>query len=193
MYYRQQLRKELGIPMDAKVLLSVGELNENKNHRVVIEALKLLKEESIHYVIVGQGILSEELEKLAETLDLKKQVHILGYRDDVSQIYQAADIFVFPSRREGLPVALMEAMASGLPVVCSNVRGNTDLIEEGKGGYLVNADSVEEFAEKIGYMERNIKKWIELGRYNQNCVQKYDMRNIERIMKSVYGGLKCEE
>lgn len=186
MYYRQQLRKELGIPMDAKVLLSVGELNENKNHSVVIEALKILKEESIHYVIVGQGILREELEKLAEKLDLKKRVHILGYRDDVPQIYQAVDIFVFPSKREGLSVALMEAMASGLPVVCSNVRGNTDLMEEGKGGYLVNADSVAEFAEKIEKLGNSDGIRTEWGIYNRCQTQKYDVRVIRTLMECVY-------
>lgn len=72
----------------------------------------------------------EELIKLSKELNLQEKVEFLGYRQDVKEILKASDIFCFPSKQEGLPVALMEAMASGLPVICSDIRGNKDLIED---------------------------------------------------------------
>ena len=87
--------------------------------------------------------------EVANKVGLDNRVKLLGFRSDIAEICKAADIFAFPSSREGLPVSLMEAMAAGLPVVCSNTRGNTDLIEDGKGGYLVEPDDVEGFAKAL--------------------------------------------
>ena len=75
--------------------------------------------------------------KFSQKSGIDKQVHLLGYRRDIAEICKASDLFAFPSYREGLSVALMEAMASGLPIICSDIRGNRDLIIDGKGGYLV--------------------------------------------------------
>lgn len=127
-------RRELGLPEDSLVLLSAGELNENKNHASVIRALALLKKEAffpkVQYVICGKGTPSREheLERLAEGLGISRHVRLLGFRQDMPDIYGCADIFILPSKREGLPAALMEAMAAGLAVICSDIRGNTDLV-----------------------------------------------------------------
>lgn len=133
---RKVKRKELGFQDSDFVLLSVGELNKNKNQAIVLKTLlKLKKDESyskIHYVICGRGAWERKLKKMAERFGIKEHVHFLGYRTDTPEIYNAADLFVFMSLREGLPVALMEAMACGLPAVCSKIRGNTDIGENGK-------------------------------------------------------------
>ena len=142
-------RKELGVPVDAFLVLSVGELNKNKNHDTVIKAIAKLNNPNVYYVICGQGTLENYLKDLINELGLEKQVKLLGYRRDIAEISKTSDIFVFPSFREGLSVALMEAMALGLPVVCSKIRGNVDLIEDGKGGYLVEPDDVEGFINAI--------------------------------------------
>lgn len=125
---RSRKRNELGIKDDEIVLLSVGEVNENKNHKVVIKALPHLENHNIRYIICGSGPLIDSHKQLAASLGVADKVTLAGYRQDVAEFYQAADIFVFPSLREGLPVAVMEAMASGLPCVVSNIRGNNDLI-----------------------------------------------------------------
>ena len=133
---REVKRNQLGLAEDDFVLVSTGELNDNKNHKTVIHAVHRLNNPSIKYLVCGQGPLENELLDLIQELGLEHQVILLGYRTDVMEINHIADVFVFPSFREGLSVALMEAMACGLPVVCSDIRGNRDLIEDAKGGYL---------------------------------------------------------
>lgn len=131
-------RQELGIRDSDFVILSVGELIKRKNHQVVIKALAELKNEGrldeIQYLICGTGVLGDDLKKLATDLGVADHVHFLGYRNDICAICNCSDAFVFMSIQEGLPVALMEAMACGLPVICSRIRGNTDLICDGENG-----------------------------------------------------------
>ena len=122
-------RKELGIPDDCKLLLSVGELNKNKNHQMIIRALSKLNDSDIHYAICGKGELKNYLITLAKDLSVEKQVHLLGIRNDIPEILKCADVFVHPSLREGLPVAVMEALASGLPCLATRIRGNIDLLQ----------------------------------------------------------------
>ena len=124
----QRKRAELGISDEDILFLSVGELSKRKNHQVVLDALANLQLPNVKYLICGEGELREYLTQQIERLHLKEQVQLLGYRRDVAELCQAADLFVFPSRQEGLPVALMEAIASRTPVICSRIRGNTDLV-----------------------------------------------------------------
>lgn len=133
---RDKKREEIGVPKDAKMLLSVGELNENKNHKVVIEALGKINDSNIHYVIAGIGDQKENLENLAKNLHVN--LHLLGYRKDVAELYKCADLYILPSIREGMNVSVMEALASGLPCLVSQIRGNTDMIEEGLNGHYFN-------------------------------------------------------
>lgn len=125
-----KIREEIGLEKDDFVLLSVGELNKNKNHEVVIRALSKVKNHKVKYIICGQGELREYLENLIKKLHLEKQIYLLGYRTDIIEIYKSVDLFIFPSKREGLSVALMEAMACGLPCIVTNIRGNSDLIQQ---------------------------------------------------------------
>lgn len=127
---RFELRQSIDCGNEDLLLLSVGELNENKNHEVVIRALQKLNR-NVYYVIAGQGHLKKYLENLAKECGVSERVHFLGYITNVSDWYKAADVFVFPSYREGLSVSLMEAMASGLSCVVSRIRGNVDLIGDG--------------------------------------------------------------
>ena len=129
-------REELGVAITDTVMLSVGELNKNKNHEIVLRAMAQLGRSDLHYVIAGRGDLKVHLERLAQELGVSSQLHLLGFRTDVKELFKAADFFAHPSFREGLSVAVMEAMANGLPVICTEIRGNTDLIEDSKGGYL---------------------------------------------------------
>lgn len=141
---RSKKRRELGIPEDAFLLISVGELNKNKNHEIVIRALSQIKcGADIFYIIVGNGSLKNYLAELIANLEMNTKVRLLGYRTDVIELLKTSDCFVFPSLREGLPVSLMEAMASGLPVVCSNIRGNIDLIDDGCNGYLFSPYDID--------------------------------------------------
>src|SRR5699024_4691609 len=114
---------------DDIIITSVGELNKNKNHEVVIKALSKVHIKNFKYLICGIGPKEEYLRKLISDLNLSNNVYLLGYRTDIEEILNITDIFAFMSFREGLSVSLMEAMRSGVPIIASNIRGNNDLVD----------------------------------------------------------------
>lgn len=186
--------REIGIDgLDSVILLSVGELNQNKNHEVAIRALSQLEMPNLHYLIAGQGSLEEYLIELAEGLNVAGQVHLLGYQRDMARIYNAADIFLFPSIREGLSVSLMEAMASGLPVVCSRIRGNMDLVDEGEGGYFCGARNRRQYSLAIAKLINEPYLRSQMGKYNKQKAGRYDVERVSRMMKRIYDNRRCRE
>lgn len=179
-------RKELGIPEDAMLLLSVGELNKNKNHETVIRAIKDL---DVYYIIAGKGDLQEHLQSVIDELGLTNRVKLIGFRSDITELCAAADLFVFPSFREGLSRSLMEAMASGLPCVVSNIRGNADLIEDGKGGFLCTSASAEEFAAVLQELLQNAALRQKMGKNNRQKIKKFDVSVVENKMRKIYSAV----
>lgn len=177
---REAKRRELGIPLDAKVLLSVGEVNKNKNHRVIIEALKDF--DSTWFVLCGRGPLLEDLKNLASEYRLEDRIIFAGYRTDVADFYNMADVFVFPSYREGLPVALMEAMASGLRCVASRNRGTNDLLPDSKLRF--NPADVKELKEKLRIaLTEDCSEEI---RKNKEHLTKFDIKNVLELTRKLY-------
>ena len=189
---KEQKRKEIGVAPDDFVLLSVGELIPRKNHEVVIRAMSVLKQsgnlEHIEYVICGRGAYEADLKKLAEELDVAGHIHFLGYRNDISEICNCADLFIFMSHQEGLPVALMEAMACGLPAVCSNIRGNTDLIDDGVTG-LISDNTPEKLAEVINKMRNDTDLRDRLASAALQKIKQFDLSSVEDEMTKIYGGV----
>lgn len=185
---RREMRKELGTNENTCVLLSVGELNKNKNHEIIIKSLANLKNSNVHYYIAGQGILHDYLSELARTNSVAEKVHLLGYRKDINDLCNAADIFCFPSQREGLPVSIMEAMASCLPVICSDIRGNNDLIRNGDGGFLVKPDDVDGFTGAIDKLVGDSHLRKQQGLYNVEAVKKFELASVVVEMEKIYGG-----
>ena len=182
---RPAKRKELGIPEDAFLLLSVGELNENKNHQIVIRTLAELNDPSIHYAIAGNGALAEYLTALAEQVGVADRVHLLGYRRDVAELYRTADVYVLPSLREGLNVSIMEAMASGLPVVCNRIRGNTDLVNT-LTGVLCSTHNACDLLSAIQCLRTNRQLREEMGRAGSQSMARFSINEINREMMRVY-------
>ena len=170
------------------VLVSVGELSNRKNHKVILKALEKVKG-NFKYIICGQGAKKEELIKLSKELNLQEKVEFLGYRQDVKEILKTSDIFCFPSKQEGLPVALMEAMASGLPVICSDIRGNKDLIENKKGGYLLKSYDIDEYSIKIQELIENKFLREEMGNFNLEKIKDFDRKKVNTIMEEIYNEL----
>ena len=179
---KEELCKELNIPSDSTLLLSVGELNDNKNHKVIIQSLSELPS-NVHYVICGTGPLKEQHEQLAKELHVEDRLHLLGYRTNIIQIMKSCDIFVFPSKREGLSVALMEAMACGLPCIASKIRGNVDLIITENVGALINSTQSKEWVYVIEKF-LNIQK---LNRLDNYYLFDLDIKNIKkRYLEDIY-------
>ena len=181
-----QKKEQLGIQNDEYVLLSVGEMTANKNHELVLRALKKLNNKKIKYLLCGHGEEEKKLKNLVTDLQLNDQVLFLGYRKDVFEIYRIADIFVFPSIREGMPVALMEAMASNLPVICSNIRGNRELIKNDFGGRFIEGHNIDDYARAIADLAGDREKCLRFGQYNALTIRNYDKSKSLEIMKQVY-------
>lgn len=185
---RRAKRQELGLEDDEIMLISVGELNQNKNNTVIIDALSRVDCESakIKYFLCGVGPLKESLKAKAEEKGIGERVIFLDYRNDVPDLFKAADIFVMPSIREGLSRSIMEAMASGLPCVVSKIRGNVDLIEEEKGGALCSPFSAEEFAAAIESLCKNGDTRAEMGAFNSEKSKTYKTENIKKEIAEIF-------
>lgn len=181
----EEKRREIDVPLDAFMLLSVGELNKNKNHETIIRAMAYL-DDNLHYVVAGKGPLQEYLVDLARKLGVADRVHLLGYRTDVEALYLTCDTFVFPSYREGLSVALMEAMAASCAVICSRIRGNTDLIQEGIGGWLLSPQDVAGFAEKIKMVQNDYTLRQQMGRENASYIENFSREKVAELMAKIY-------
>lgn len=186
---RDNIRKKWGIKEEDFLLISVGELNKGKNHRIILEAMGLLihKYPFIKYIICGVGKEEKRLMELAKQLEIDSNVILAGYQNNISDILDASDCFVFPSLREGLSVALMEAMASGLPVICSKIRGNVDLIKEGVGGYFIADHRKESYASKIEVLVLDKGQQVRMGDWNRKRIRQFGEERVRNIMGKVYG------
>ncbi len=171
---RDEKRRELGVPEDAFMVLSVGELNDNKNHIAAIKAVAAINNPDIYYVICGEGELKTSLKDFAEENGLRDRVILTGFREDIAEICHIADAYCFPSIREGLSVSMLEAMSCGLPVICSNIRGNRDLVENEKGGFLCNPKDSSEFAAAIEKLFSSNETGTRFGEQNIKTVRLYD-------------------
>lgn len=178
-------RKDLGLSKEDVVLLSVGELSNRKNHEVVIQAIEKLPN-NIKYLICGTGELNEYLQELVTKKNLDNRVTLLGYRTDVYDIMNISDIFVFPSKREGLGLAAIEAMASGLPLITSNINGINDYSQQGYTGYLCNPTDIDQFTEYIKVLSENENFRYDFSRNNVQLSKKYDLKNVDIKMSKIY-------
>lgn len=190
---RQRIRKELDIAEDARILLSVGELIPRKNHMEVLQALHYLKttgeldQLKIIYLIAGRGRIGKDIQAEILELGLEDNVKMLGFRTDVADIFAASDIYVFPSHQEGLPVALMEAMSVGMPCIVSRIRGNVDLIEEGKGGIFFDSKDYNTLVTAIRRMVAASADTLEkMGAINKENMKKFDKETVNACMDKLY-------
>ncbi len=182
---REALLSEIAADKDSVILLGVGELSSRKNHGVSIKALAELENSKAHLVIAGRGEKEEEFRTLVKSLSVENQVHLLGFRTDIAELMKSADIFLFPSLQEGLPVALMEAMACSLPCVCSGIRGNVDLIDESTGVVCEKTD-VTAFRNAIEKLLTDKELRVSMAEKALARSKEYDIKIIEGYMKEIY-------
>lgn len=183
-------RNELGVEKNQYMLLSVGELSERKNHEVVIKALSQIDSLDYKYFIVGKGELEKYLENLVKSFGLENKVYLLGYRTDISELCQAADMFIFPSHQEGLPVALMEAIACKTNVICSSIRGNVDLVLDDT--HLFDEHNVNSVVACINALVGSKKREMfledskEMVLKNYNHLRQFDLLTVREAMQKMY-------
>lgn len=183
---REELRKKLGIPADAFVMMSVGELNVNKNHKVILNAIKQIPNEDIYYVVCGKGGQKENLEMQAKEFGFSDRLKLVGWQSNIYEWLSMADVFAFPTLREGLGIAALEAMAAGLPLITSNAGGIKEYSENGKTGFSCNAEDTEGFAKAIQTLKENASMRKEMGEYNRVVVRKFDSNAVYEQMLKIY-------
>ena len=187
---KKEKREELQIPQNAFMITCAAEFSANKNQKTVIEAIEKLNNKNIYYVMCGIGEKKQELEEYVIEHNLQKNIRFAGFREDIHEILQTSDCFVLSSFREGLSVALMEAMAVGLPVVCGKIRGNVDLIEDGVGGYLVEPGEEQEyrnvFMKLFEMKQKEPQKLAKMGQENCDKIKQFSEEAVDNIMMKVY-------
>ena len=159
--FRQEVRQELGISSEAFVIGSVCRVVPVKNVAMMVEAVHLLRERipDLHLVVLGKfehpevpGSYTNQIKQMMEKYGLTERIHFLPPRLDVRPVLNAMDIYLNTSLSEGLSIAIIEAMASGLPVIATDVGGNPEVVENGVNGFLVPSRNAQALAERIKYL-----------------------------------------
>ncbi len=183
---REEVREEFGLKSDDKFIVSVGELDDNKNHITVIKALAQLEQKNFKYVVCGVGPNKKMLEQYAQERGMGDKVILAGFRSDIPDILHAADLFVFPSFHEGLPVSALEAMASGLPLICSKIRGNVDIVKDGVNGFLFEPEDYLSLAIAMERLIVNQNLAESFGEKNKDIVKAFSQEAVINELKKLY-------
>jgi len=183
---KKQMRNSYGYPDDEFILVCIGELNHNKHQDMLIKAISLLtaKMPKIKLLLAGIGICENQYKLLANKLNVERNIEFLGYRRDIENLILATDLAVSSSRREGLPVNVMEAMASGLPLVATDCRGNRDLVKNGVNGYLVKTDDAAGMADSI---EKVLQSAMIRERFSRNSLETIKKYSLDRVKEDLEG------
>lgn len=169
---QKNIKKEFGINKKTRIVLFVGLLIPRKGIDIIIKTANILKQKDIIFLLVGGGPDKKRYQDMVAKYHLKKKVIFTGWRKDIKRFYKSADIFFLPSKGEGLAGVIMEAMASGVPIVSSNIPCTPDLIENEKNGFLCEKENI------LCYVE-NIKTLIE----DEKLRQKMRLEGLERIKR----------
>ena len=178
---RNVMRVSLGVGENDRMLLSVGELIPRKNHEVIIKALSKINDRRLKYFVAGSGELKQYLDDLAHQLGLENQIFFLGFRKDIAQLCACCDLYILPSKQEGLSVALLEAIACKALVICSDIRGNKDLINQSE---LFDIQNINDVVNKI--IKYSSGNWSNLLDENNEKMKQYCLNSVLDEMKYIY-------
>lgn len=183
---RAQVRTELGVGFDEYVILATGRLAPQKGLEDLIQAVPLFCHRLTHVsriLLAGEGPLRADLERLARDLGVAEQVHFLGFRSDIGDLLEAADLVVLPSLREGLSIALLEAMAARKPIVTTAIGSNLEVTQQGAGALVVPPKDSWALAEAILHLAAAPK---EADRLAQAAYERYSANYTEERMLNAY-------
>ena len=183
-----EIRNNLELAKSDIVISYVAELNKNKNQIMIINAIKELftTNQNIKVLLIGMGNYIKYLEKNIAKNKLEKNVILLGYRKDVSQLLRITDLYISTSKREGLPVNIMEAMLAELPIIATNTRGNRNLVQNSKNGFLVEIDNAKQLAIKIKELISDKELMKKFGDNARKKVEPYELKNVIKEMEKIY-------
>ena len=183
---KRVLKKRFGIPENAFVLLSVSEINQNKNLTVSLKAFARIERKDIYYLICGTGQMMDECVELTKELGISDRVIFAGYRYDIYHLVHIADAFLFPSLREGLGVAAIEAMSAGVPVIGSDIRGVREYAVNMENSILLEPTDIDGFAGAIEKLYSDDELRDRLGKNALLSVPPFDIRNSIKSITDIY-------
>jgi glycosyltransferase EpsD len=185
---KKNLRKQYGLKDKDFILFYAAELNYNKHQDLLINVVNRLKVEipNIKLLLAGEGSLREKYEEKVNHLGLEKNIKFLGYRKDIPNFLKLSDIGVSASRREGLPVNVMEAMGAGLPLVVTDCRGNRDLVKTGENGFVIRLEDIEQFSNAIIALYRSKNLRLEFSSKSTELIKNYSIDNVIAEIEMVY-------
>jgi glycosyltransferase involved in cell wall biosynthesis len=191
---RAALRMRLGAPTEpaGPVITFVGRFNEQKGLDVLFEAAKQLAAQQVDFQLwlVGDGPLRPGLESQAREPGLETRVRFWGWQEAVAPYLQASDIFVLPSRYEGMPISLLEALACGLPAVVTRVGENEETVQDGENGLEVTPGNAGELADALARLVASPELREQMGRKAPASVARFDEAETARKVEQVYRGVR---
>lgn len=176
-------RQSLGLPAEKVIITTVANLRYEKGHDFYVEVIGAFLEEldNVHFVWIGEGPLKSKLENGIRSIGASDKITFMGLVEDVRPVLSCSDIFVLPSREEGMPRALMEAMAMSVPCVATNVGGVDEVIENEVSGLIVDFGDVENFGQHIVRLANNKKMRNKIGTAARRRIEEeFDMRRIAK-------------
>ena len=185
---KSELRKEYGFNDDDFILIYPADYSYRKNHEMLFEAVYKLKDKipTIKVLMPGQQQKLAEYTEIVKNLGIEKHINMLGYRRDISNLITLSDVSVSTSRQEGLPVNLIEALAIGKPIVATDVRGNSDLIENGINGYKIELNDSDTMAEKLLELYNNPQLAEKMAQEAVKMSKKYSIENVNKSLADIY-------
>ena len=187
---KEASRQRLALNNNDKIILFVGTLRPVKGLKYLIQAMNMVrqKDTKARLMLIGYGEERQSLEGLVKELDLGDRVTFVGKvpNEKVPEYMAASDIFVLPSLSEGFPVVILEAMASGLPIVATKVGGLPEIVKDGENGFLVKPRGPEELADKVLALLENEELRRGMIRNNRNKVQQYSWENTVGQLEAIY-------
>lgn len=184
---RARMRQENAVAADAVVVAHVGRFVPLKNHAMLLQAFAGLRSENPLFLwLVGGGELLQPMQNLAEELGIAPRVRFWGVRHDVPEILNAADVFAFPSQYEGFGLAVVEAMAAGLPIVATKIEGVSEIVEDGVSGLLSPKDDLAAFTAALQQLVDDATLRCKLGAAAQQRAQQYDVSRMVRQYEALY-------
>ncbi len=185
---KHELRTKLNITPDNFAILCTGELNKNKNQEQLINAAAILKFKipNLKILLAGNGPNEANLRQQITDLDLNDNIELLGYRTDLEKIVPAVDLVVSCSKREGLPLNIIEAMLCAKPIVATFNRGHNELINDGFNGNLVSPDDISKMAECIYEIYSDEHKSFLFAENSKIIAQKYIVDCVKKEINEIF-------